>query len=70
MSSSPTHRSTRSLKLSEKGFANLNEAKRVDDFLSAPPQIGTADSPSADSPNTDLAMPDTDIAMKGRNKLK
>jgi hypothetical protein len=41
----------------EKGLANLNEAKLVNYFLSAAP-LGTADSP----------LPDTDIAMKGHNQ--
>ena len=62
MSSSPPRRSARCKTLTEKGLANLNEAKRVDDFMSAP-QIGTADSTSAaESPVTNLATPGPDIS--------
>ena len=62
MSSSPPRRSARCKTLTEKGLANLNEAKRVDEFMSTP-QIGTADSTSAaESPVTNLATPGPDIS--------
>ena len=60
--SSPPRRSARCKTLTEKGLANLNEAKRVDEFMSTP-QIGTADSTSAaESPVTNLATPGPDIS--------
>jgi hypothetical protein len=69
MSSSPTRRSTRHSKLTEKGLANLNQAKLVSDVVTAAP-LDTTDSPSADSPlpNTNIAMTTKKSKAKGKAK--
>ena len=66
--SSPPRRSARCKTLTEKGLANLNEAKRVDNFMSAT-RIGTADSTSAaESPVANLAMPGSDITKSSKKQ--